>query len=177
MIARAVPLITASLLALCAGARADGGSTIEISGYVRDNACEVAGDSKDFEVDLLKNSARQLRTVGAATPQVLFRIFLSRCGGSATAVRVGYSGPADDENSALLRLDPGGSAASGAGIQILDHQQVPLPINAPPASLRWITLHPGESNTLNFYARLMATRVPVTAGQVRSTATFTVEFQ
>ncbi|MBF0788368.1 type 1 fimbrial protein, partial [Streptococcus sp. 19428wC2_LYSM12] len=28
-------------------------STISISGYVRDNACAVAGESKDFTVDLL----------------------------------------------------------------------------------------------------------------------------
>ncbi|MFQ6364740.1 type 1 fimbrial protein, partial [Serratia marcescens] len=33
------------------------------------------------------------------------------------------------------------------------------------------------SNTLGFYARLMATRAPVTAGTVTATANFTLEFQ
>ena len=41
----------------------------------------------------------------------------------------------------------------------------------------WTTLTPSQANTLNFYARLMATQVPVTAGHVNATATFTLEFQ
>ncbi|MDR8230620.1 type 1 fimbrial protein, partial [Acinetobacter baumannii] len=41
----------------------------------------------------------------------------------------------------------------------------------------WTTLTPGQTNILNFYARLMATQVPVTAGHVNATATFTLEFQ
>ena len=40
-----------------------------------------------------------------------------------------------------------------------------------------VTLTPGQTNILNFYARLMATQVPVTAGHVNATATFTLEFQ
>ncbi|MXE16552.1 type 1 fimbrial protein, partial [Escherichia coli] len=38
-------------------------------------------------------------------------------------------------------------------------------------------LTPGEPNTLNFYARLMETQVPVTAGHINATATFTLEYQ
>ncbi len=40
----------------------------------------------------------------------------------------------------------------------------------------WTTLTPGQTNILNFYARLMATQVPVTAGHVNATATFTRNF-
>ncbi len=40
-------------------------STITISGYVRDNACAVAGESKDFTVDLQDNAAKQFYAVGA----------------------------------------------------------------------------------------------------------------
>lgn len=39
-------------------------STITISGYVRDNACAVAGESKDFTVDLMNNAAKQFNAVG-----------------------------------------------------------------------------------------------------------------
>lgn len=45
-------------------------STITISGYVRDNTCVVAGESKDFTVDLLSNAAKQLNAVGATTALV-----------------------------------------------------------------------------------------------------------
>jgi minor fimbrial subunit len=39
-------------------------STITISGYVRDNACAVAGESKDFTVDLMDNAAKQFMPSG-----------------------------------------------------------------------------------------------------------------
>ncbi|WP_162868160.1 type 1 fimbrial protein, partial [Klebsiella pneumoniae] len=51
------------------------------------------------------------------------------------------------------------------------------PINAAASSIAWTNLTPGQTNILGFYARLMATRVPVTAGHVYATATFTLEFQ
>ena len=149
-------------------------STITISGYVRDNACAVAGESKDFTVDLLDNAAKQFHAVGATTPAVPFRIVLSPCGSSVTAVKVGFIGVADSVNTSLLKLDSG---AAGMGVQILDTQQAMLPLNAASSAIAWTTLTPGQTNTLNFYARLMATQVPVTAGHVNATATFTLEFQ
>ncbi|HDT5149043.1 TPA: type 1 fimbrial protein [Klebsiella michiganensis] len=152
-------------------------STITISGYVRDNACAVAGESKDFTVDLMDNAAKQFHAVGATTPLVPFRIVLSPCGSSVTAVKVGFVGIADSINTDLLQLDGGASAAAGMGVQILDAQQTALPLNAASSAIPWTTLTPGQTNTLNFYARLMATRVPVTAGHVNATATFTLEFQ
>ena len=171
-----------SLVVACASA-AD--STITISGYVRDNACAVAGESKDFTVDLMDNAAKQFRAVGATTPLVPFRIVLSPCGNSVTAVKVGFVGVADSINTDLLQLDGGASAAAGMGVQILGAQQTALPLNAassagprePCTAIPWPTLTPGQTNTLNLYARLMATRVPVTAGHVNATATFTLEFQ
>ena len=152
-------------------------STLTISGYVRDNACAVAGESKDFTVDLMDNAAKQFNTIGATTPVVPFRIVLSPCGSSVTAVKVGFIGVADNDNTSLLKLDSGASAAAGMGVQILNGQQTMLPLNAPSTAIAWTTLTPGQTNTLNFYARLMATQVPVTAGHVNATATFTLEFQ
>ncbi|VFS75155.1 fimbrial protein BcfF [Raoultella planticola] len=90
-------------------------STITISGYVRDNACAVAGESKDFTVDLMDNAAKQFNTIGATTPVVPFRIVLSPCGSSVTAVKVGFTGVADNDNTSLLKLDSGASAAAGMG--------------------------------------------------------------
>ena len=152
-------------------------STITISGYVRDNACAVAGESKDFTVDLMDNAAKQFNTIGATTPVVPFRIVLSPCGSSVTAVKVGFVGVADSSNTELLKLDGGASAAAGMGVQILDARQTALPLNAASSAIAWTTLTPSQANTLNFYARLMAARVPITAGHVNATATFTLEFQ
>ncbi|HBL4691651.1 type 1 fimbrial protein [Citrobacter sedlakii] len=169
-------LLVAVLSLVAANTRA-ADSTITISGYVRDNACAVAGESKDFTVDLLDNAAKQFSSVGATTPLVPFRIVLSPCGSSVTAVKVGFVGVADNDNTSLLKLDSGASAAAGMGVQILNGQQTSLPLNAASSAIPWTTLTPGQPNTLNFYARLMATLVPVTPGHVNATATFTLEFQ
>ena len=90
-------------------------STITISGYVRDNACAVAGESKDFTVDLMDNAAKQFNTIGATTPVVPFRIVLSPCGSSVTAVKVGFTGVADNDNTSLLKLDSGRVGRGGHG--------------------------------------------------------------
>lgn len=176
MMRKTLYLLCAALSLVVANASA-ADSTITISGYVRDNACTVAGESKDFTVDLLDNAAKQFHAVGATTPLVPFRIVLSPCGSSVTAVKIGFVGIADSINTDLLKLDGGATAAAGMGVQILDAQQTMLPLNATSATIPWTTLSPGQTNTLNFYARLMATQVPVTAGHVNATATFTLEFQ
>ncbi len=176
MIKKPLNLLGAVLTLVCANAFA-ADSTITISGYVRDNACAVATESKEFTVDLMDNAAKQFNAVGATTPLVPFRIVLSPCGSSVTAVKVGFSGTPDSDNNDLLKIDGGASAAAGMAVQILNNQQAMLPINAPSSSIAWTTLTPGQTNTLGFYARLMATRVPVTAGHVYATATFTLEFQ
>jgi minor fimbrial subunit len=166
-----------ALVALVAANASAADSTITISGYVRDNGCAVAGESKDFTVDLMDNASKQFSSVGATTPSVPFRIVLSPCGGSVTAVKVGFAGVGNSDNTSLLKLDSGVSAADGMGIQILNGQQTSLPLNAVSSAIPWTTLTPGQTNVLNFYARLMATQVPVTPGHVRATATFTLEFQ
>ena len=172
-----IGFLSGVFLALVAANAIAADSTITISGYVKDNGCAVAGESKDFTVNLIDNAAKQFSTVGATTPPVPFRIVLSPCGNSVTAVKVGFIGVSDNGNTRLLKLDSGTSAAAGMGIEIMNGQQTTLPINAASSSIPWTTLTPGQSNTLNFYARLMATQVPVTPGHVNATATFTLEFQ
>lgn len=60
-----------------------------------------------------------------------------------TAVKVGFIGVADNDNTSLLKLDSGASAAAGMGVQILNGQQTMLPLNAPSTAIAWTTLTPG----------------------------------
>ncbi|CRY54265.1 MULTISPECIES: type 1 fimbrial adaptor subunit FimF [Yersinia] len=150
-------------------------STISISGYVKDNACSVAPGSQSFVVDLLSNAAKQLHRVGATTPMIPFSIVLDNC--SAIAVKTGFTGGADSDNLSLLKIDSGAGAAAGMGIQILDNNGNAIALNETSSGLNWSSITAGQSNTLYFYARLMATGTPVTAGQVSATANFTLEFQ
>ncbi|QDL35845.1 type 1 fimbrial adaptor subunit FimF [Serratia liquefaciens] len=152
-------------------------STITISGNVKDSSCSVAGESKDFTVDLLDHNSKEFRAIGDTTSPISFRIVLESCSSSVTAVKIGFVGIADNTNTNLLKLDSGPTAASGIGIQIMDMNKNILPLNAVLTENPWITLTPGKTNMLNFYARLMATQLPVTMGDVKATATFTLEFQ
>jgi len=152
-------------------------STITIKGNVKDNACAVATESKDFTVDLQVNDSRTFANVGSTSSPVPFSIVLDSCGSSVAAVKVGFNGAANTINNELLRLDQGATAAGGLGINILDSASNTIPLNAPSSSLNWATLTPGQTNKLRFFARLMATQVPVTAGLVNATATFTLEYQ
>jgi minor fimbrial subunit len=152
-------------------------TSISITGYLKDNTCSVSVDSKGFTVDLMSNAAKQLNRVGATTVPVPFKIVFDKCGSSTTGVRIIYGGTSDEDNNTLLKIGAGTNAASGLGIQILDSDKQPIPLNAAPQSLGWSPLIAGQSNTLSFYACLMATRSPVTAGVVNATADFTLEFQ
>ncbi|EKT55849.1 fimbrial protein [Providencia sneebia] len=152
-------------------------STITIKGNVKDNTCAVAPGSQSQVVDLLNNPVKQLYAVGEVTAVVPFQIDLTPCGESVIAVKVGFVGIADVNNNALLALESGNSNASGVGIQILDGSRTPLELNANSSSIVWTPLVAGRGNTLHFYARLMASKLPVVAGHVRATATFTLEFQ
>lgn len=151
-------------------------STIAITGNVKDSSCSVAMGSQDFTVNLMNHSTKQLNTVGGVTPEVPFSIVLSSCGSATTAVKVGFTGLADIINTSLLKLDNSAGSASGLGVQILG-SNIAIPLNADQSALNWVPLTASQSNTLNFYARLMATQIPVTAGEVNATAIFTLEFQ
>ncbi|HFT1963321.1 TPA: fimbrial protein [Enterobacter ludwigii] len=176
MIKKPLSLFGAALTLVCINAFA-ADSTLTIRGNVRDNACAVAAESKEFTVNLMDNATKQFNAVGATTPLIPFRIVLSPCGSSVTAVKVGFNGSQDSDNNDLLKIDGGASSAAGMAVQILNGQQTMLPVNAPSSSIVWTPLTPGQTNTLGFYARLMATRVPVIPGHVYATATFTLEFQ
>lgn len=152
-------------------------STINIKGNVKDNTCAVAPGSQSQVVDLLINAVRQLHSVGEVTPIIPFSIELTPCGTAVTAVKIGFVGISDTNNKSLLALESGSSNASGVGIQILDGDKTPLILNADSNNITWTPLVAGKSNTLRFYARLMASKLPIVAGHIRATATFTLEFQ
>ncbi|UAN48711.1 type 1 fimbrial protein [Serratia sp. JSRIV001] len=151
-------------------------STITITGNIRDNACAVAASSTTVNVDLLVNAAKQLSSAGATTPAVPFSIELSPCGPMATNVKVGFTDTSRIPDTPLLALDNTSSAA-GMGVQLLDSTRTGIKLNADSTNLQWIPLKGGQPNTLNFYARLMATGATVSAGTVSATAGFTLEFE
>lgn len=153
-----------------------GNSTITISGNVRDNACTVSIGSQNFTVDLMNNATKQFYKVGAVSPNVPFSIVFDKCGSNATAVKLGFTGVADGINPTLLMINGVGGAADGVGVQLLDQNNKAMAINPAESDISWIYITGGQSNVLHYYARLMATKSPVTAGTVNATANFILEF-
>jgi len=164
------------LVSACMGNYAAASSTINISGAVRDNTCEVAVVSKNFSVNLGEHAVKQFPHVGATSPPVQFQILFSRCEASAQKVKVGFVGATDSSNAKLLAIASGGLMAGGLGVQILDVNGAEVGVNTPFSVLTWSPLVANQPNALTFYANTMATVYPVTAGQVVATATFTLEY-
>ncbi|MEX3137562.1 fimbrial protein [Serratia ureilytica] len=158
------------------GLATDNSTNINISGRISDNGCVVAATSEVIDVDLLKHATKQLSSPGATTIAVPFKIELSPCGPNASNVKVGFTGTSNSTNDTLLAIDVS-STATGIGVEFLDSNQKTISVNAKPEQLQWIHLIGGEPNTLNFYARLKATSNSVTAGSVKATANFTLEFE
>ena len=67
--------------------------------------------------------------------------------------------------------------AQGIGVEILDSDQTTIPVNQSETSQSWHSLTGGQANSLNFYARMVSTLAPVTAGVVTASATITLEFE
>jgi len=173
---RTEPLLAALLMFTLTAVRA-ADTTVTVTGVVHDNTCAVQAGSANFSVNLLQTASKQLSTPGASSPPVPFTISFSRCGTAATAVRIGFTGSADQDNSRLLKTDTGTGTAQGVAIQLLSGSQVPVDLNAAQSGLTWLNLTGGQPATLQFWARMMAVRTPVVAGTVSATAGFTLEFQ
>lgn len=152
-------------------------TTITINGYIVDNTCVVSEESLKIPVDLQTNNAKDFFRVGTTGPAQPFSIILAPCGQQVGDVKVQFSGVADDTNTDLLKINSGNGTASGVGIELLDNQQQQIALNSDFSSLTAVSLEPGTTNTLTYYARLMSTHYPVGAGAVSATATFTLEYQ
>lgn len=171
-------LLTLLALSMLSGGCYAAGSVINITGTVQDNTCEVSTASQDMMVNLQNYSSKTFTTVGSSSEMVPFTLEFSSCGSAASAVKVGFSGVADTINNSLLKTDSGSSTdAQGIGIEILDPDQTALPVNQSDSEMSWYNLTAGQPNSLNFYARMVSTISPVTAGLVTASATITLEFE
>lgn len=153
-------------------------SVINITGTVQDNTCVVSTASKTMTVDLMNYATKTFNKSGAVSPMVPFSLDFSSCGSAASGVKVGFTGVADTTNSSLLAIDSGDSTeAQGIGVEILNSDKTVIPINQSEDDMSWHTLTAGQANSLTFYARMMSTVYPVTAGTVTASATITLEFE
>ncbi|SCC34023.1 fimbrial protein [Kosakonia oryziphila] len=146
---------------------------VSVTGNLIGNTCTVAADSKEQDVPLGTIGIKQFRHSGdISNIKTPFTLRLEACGPTFAGVKIRFSGTPDDNNPQLVKIADGG--ATGVAVQILDKDSVQIPLNTQTAALG---MAGNDSVQMTFYAQLVATGAPVSAGDVSAFATWTTEYQ
>ena len=136
--------------------------TVNITGSIYASSCDVDSNSQTKNIRIGDFAANSFSSVGDVQ---------GNAGGAIT-----FSGDADSDNTTLLALSDtsgGGNMASGVGVEVLDKDGGQIPLNS---QSKPFALSEGD-NTLTFYLRYMATKIPVTAGNASSVMYFDLSYQ
>lgn len=166
-------IATSSIFAISNAFAADG--TIDFTGEITDQACELATGSDVFTVNLGKVSKTALPSTGSTAAATKFTIKLKNCPQTVTSATVkfdaiSYAG----DNNVLELTDPtANTTAKNVGIQIQDVTGATVPLFAESSDYE---LKQNTVNNLDFTARYIAMSDAVGVGQANSTATFTINY-
>lgn len=166
-------LLVSGALLLTANAAvnaADG--TINFTGNIISEACEVDAGYQNQTVILGDVSSQSFQAAGDKSSPTGFQIVLENCAAAISEVTVKFDGPADSGNVELLALNSG-ETATGVGIEIADSVGNPIPLYA--ASAPYLVA--GGGVTMNFISRYVATAATVGAGSANATSQFTINYQ
>ena len=145
---------------------------VSVTGNVIGNTCVVAEGSEVQNVPLGTIGIKQFNRAGAVSNiKTPFTLRLEACGPTFAGVKIRFSGTPDDDNPQLLPVAAGG--ATGVAVQILDKESVLIPLNTKTAAYGTAG---DDSVQMTFYAQLVATATPVSAGDVSALATWTTEY-
>lgn len=146
---------------------------IRMTGTVVAVGCTVDPGDIGKSVNLGEWATKQLKRAGNSTRPVAFSIHLTNC--TASGVSLAFTGEKDKKDNSLLALnDDGENAAHGVAIQIMDSQQIRIPLgdNASHA-----VVDKNGNVILNFYANYVATADDGgTAGVADADSVFTLAY-
>lgn len=161
-------------------ARADNDSfNVQFIGTIVGESCNVDTGSVEQTVELGDFTADDFPSVGTTTPDTKFDITLKGCTRAITGTKVWFTGNVDANNQTLLALSDNGKGtpgrmATGLGVELLDSNRTPIPINNTESSL--YPLLPGD-NTLTFYLHYKSTLPVVTSGNATAVMYFDLLYQ
>lgn len=158
-------------------------STINFTGKVIDQTCEVAAGSKNLTVTLPTVSKTVLNAPGKTAGLTPFDIQLSGCsaaGNNANSVKL-YFEPSANVNLTThnLKNTAGASGASQVEIQLVngDNPSQPINLGAADQSVHSVALPAANGDvTLKYYAQYYAT-AQADAGDVASTVNYTIAYE
>lgn len=148
---------------------------VQVNARVTGNTCTVETNSENITVKLGDIATKDFTSTVMSqqrTPVIPFSIKLVDCQPEASAVKISFNGTGDLSDNTLLAINDNG--AKGVAISIMDKNRTSISVNDKSQSY---PLLPNQDNTLQFYARYVATQVPVGAGQANATTTFLLEYQ
>ena len=151
----------------------DGTTTMNITGTVTAEGCNVDVDSATQNIKIGDFSAAAFPTVGTTSASVQLPIKLTNCSSGITGAKVTFSGNADSTNNQLLALNSGADMATGVGVEILDSAGAAIPVNGTSTTQ---TLSAGD-NTMNFALRYKSTQSPVLPGDASAILYFDIGYQ
>lgn len=165
-------VIFLTVLLIAAAHSHDG--TVNISGIIQDNTCELAPDSQNKTVSMGAVAGAQFSQVGDFTPAKNFTLNLQNCGPAASEATVTFSGSQDAQNPELFALEAATDAANGLALGVYDSKGQPI---APGGTSEGVPLEPGQSSVeMAFSARYVAVQDSVTAGSANVLVTFVVNY-
>lgn len=148
--------------------------TVNISGTIQDNTCELSPDSQNKSVDMGTVVGSQFSRTGDFSTAKTFTLNLQNCGPAASEATVTFSGTANAQNAELYALEAGADSASGLALGIYDSDGQRI---APGETSAGVVLKPGQDSVaMAFSARYVAVMDSVTAGSANVTVTFIVNY-
>ncbi len=160
-----------SIFAINNALAADG--TIDFTGTITDQACELAPGSNALKVNLGKVSKNSLPSAGSTAAATKFTIKLINCPTTVTAASVKFDAESYLGDDSVINLKQEKDVATGVGIQITDDVNTVVPLFT---ASKTYPLKDGVENNLDFRARYIAKSDTVTTGPANGTATFIISY-
>ncbi|MEQ4676162.1 fimbrial protein [Providencia vermicola] len=164
-------IAASSIFAINNALAADG--TIDFTGEITDQACELAAGSDALKVNLGKVSKTALPSAGSTAAATKFTIKLINCPAAVTTASVKFDADSYLGDDTVIKLKEEAGVATGVGIQITDDVNTVVPLFT--ASKNY-PLQQNVENNLDFRARYIAKSDTVTTGPANGTATFTINY-
>ncbi|BBJ66361.1 MULTISPECIES: fimbrial protein [Enterobacter] len=148
--------------------------TVNISGTIQDNTCELAPDSQNKTVDMGVVAASQFRRAGDFSPATHFTLNLQNCGPAASGATVTFSGSADGQDPELFAIAAEADSANGLALGIFDRNGKLI---APGKTSTEVILKAGQASVvMEFSARYVSVQNSVTVGSANAVVTFIVNY-
>lgn len=149
--------------------------TVNFTGKILDNACDVDVASQNQIVDLGSYYKTEFPTTGSRTAAKEVKIVLKNCPVTVTNAQVRFDGTPDLSNASLLAIDSSvAGAATGVAINIMTADKADLPLHG--SNSYTYPLSSTADNTLMFYAQYISTAAAVIPGPANSVANFSVVY-